>query len=146
MADARAILRWGLHAEVATGAIALTERRERLDAEGPGRRWPVKAVSRRSRARAARALTGLWRSGMGSPSGSVAGVDQDGKRKAPPSARAHVVGWLEAICQHALTRCWRFQQMHQSFQQGRRHRAVKIAEPLSGFRHEVHRLLILLRF
>src|SRR5262249_16170000 len=54
---------------IATGAIALTGSRERLEVRAPGRRWPVKAASRRSRARAARALTGQRRSGSDPPCG-----------------------------------------------------------------------------
>jgi hypothetical protein len=40
-----------------------------MAAQEPGRRRPVKAASRRSRSRTARALTGLRRSGSGAPSG-----------------------------------------------------------------------------
>jgi hypothetical protein len=67
-----------------------------MEARAPGRRWPVKTASRRSRARAARALTGLRRvrdvlagRGGGAP-------DQDGKIKAP-SGRAYVVGRSERV-------------------------------------------------
>ena len=61
-----------VHAALRGGPCPLLEReplrsRESVSAwkpREPGRRWPVKAASRRSRARAARALTGLRRSGM----------------------------------------------------------------------------------
>jgi len=53
----------------ATGAISLTGSHNRMAAQEPGRRRPVKAASRRSRSRTARALTGLRRSGRGAPSG-----------------------------------------------------------------------------
>jgi hypothetical protein len=42
----------------ATGAISLTGSHNRMAAQEPGRRRPVKAASRRSRSRIARALTG----------------------------------------------------------------------------------------
>ena len=44
---------------VATGATSLTGSHDRLEAREPVSREPVKAASRRSRARVARALTGL---------------------------------------------------------------------------------------
>jgi hypothetical protein len=68
MADVCAMLRPGLRVQVATGALSLTESHERLEAKEQGRRRSVKAVSRRSRSRGARALTDLRWSGSGAPS------------------------------------------------------------------------------
>src|SRR5712691_4111138 len=73
MADVHATLRCDLHS-VATGAISLTGSHDRMAAQEPGRRRPVKAASRRSRSRTARALTGLRRSGSGSAKRSWLGV------------------------------------------------------------------------
>jgi hypothetical protein len=53
----------------ATGAISLTGSHDRMAAQGPDRCRAVKAVSRRSRSRAARALTGLRRPGTRLPRG-----------------------------------------------------------------------------
>jgi hypothetical protein len=106
---------------VGTGAIALTERRERLDAGEPGRRWPVTAASRRSRARAARALTGLRRSGMRSPSGASRRSTRTAREKAPPSRGAHVVGCLVRIYWQGKLPCWRFRRKGQGSQR-REHR------------------------
>jgi hypothetical protein len=56
-----------IFARVVTGANSLPRSHDRSEAKEPGQRTPVKAASRLRRSRAARALTGLRRSGSGSP-------------------------------------------------------------------------------
>jgi hypothetical protein len=78
---------------VATGAVLLTGSHDRLEAGEPGRWRSVKAASRLRRSRGVRALTGLQRSGSGSPSdhGSVV------QRRGAPAA--------DRSCQHAASAC-----------------------------------------
>jgi hypothetical protein len=62
--------------------MSLTRSHDRLEAKEPGRRRPVKAASRRSRSRAARALMGVRRSGSGAPSGHGLDPRSIGRAKA----------------------------------------------------------------
>lgn len=67
-AEVHAALRSGCHLHLRrNGSDVARESLDGLEAKEPGRCRPVKAASRRSRARLARALTGLRRSGSGSP-------------------------------------------------------------------------------
>ena len=127
MAEVHATLRRSPCRSSERERIALTERRERWEAGEPGRRWPVKAASRRSRARAARALTGLRRSGMGSPSGSVAGGRPGRQEKSAAFGRAQVVGRIVRICWHLKLPCWPFRWKGLSFQRGGRRRRSAVS-------------------
>jgi len=69
MAEVLAALRCDLHLGRNGSDVALMWSHDRLAAKEPGRWRSVKAASRRSRSRVARALTGLRRSGSGVPSG-----------------------------------------------------------------------------
>jgi hypothetical protein len=73
MADVREALRCGLRLSRNRSDLA-RGKPYRLEAKEPGRRRPVQAASRRSRARVARALTGLRRAGSGFSKPSWLGV------------------------------------------------------------------------